>query len=107
MKQTKEQLIEEITKLRQSHAEWVTGDERKRKEFATAFNWYVTNDPLGYFNQKPIPSTPSWEQIFVNIGNLLAKQEFIDYEDAITEIQSKIESLEKLINQYINEKETK
>lgn len=72
---TKEQLVVEIAKLRDSHANWVAGDERRRKEFAKAFNW-VKNADFGIGNHIwKEPQLPSWEQIFVQVGRLLVLEE--------------------------------
>ena len=74
-KLTNEQLAIELAKVRQSHAEWVTSDERRRKEFAKAFNW-VKNARLDSFNHiEKEPQLPSWEQIFVQLGKLLVLEE--------------------------------
>ncbi len=69
---TKEQLVIELAKLRDSHAGWVTGDERRRKEFAKAFGW---TKPWELYPADNEVSTPSWEQIFVQVGKLLVLEE--------------------------------
>jgi len=43
-------------------------DKKIREEFAKTFSWY------DYDCGRPEPILPSWEQIFVEIGKLLAKQ---------------------------------
>lgn len=79
-KPTEEQLIlemgKELAKIRQSHADWVTADERRRKEFAKAFGWVKNThfDNLANHNWQE-PQLPSWEQIFVQIGKLLVLEE--------------------------------
>lgn len=72
MKQTKEQLIAEITKLRTSHERWVSGDERRRREFAKAFGWIEVDSPASYRGTEP--EAPTWEQIFVKVGRLLNEE---------------------------------
>ena len=74
--QTKESLAIELAKVRQSHADWVAGDERRRKEFAKAFNWIKNTEfnTAGTHIWKE-PQLPSWEQIFVQIGRLLVVEE--------------------------------
>lgn len=42
-----------------------------RQEFAKAFGWY--KDKMHYQDINT-PKTPSWEEIFVEVGRLLAKQ---------------------------------
>lgn len=73
--QTKEQLAVEIAKLRDSHAAWVSADERRRKEFAKAFGWSKNIRHIGLSHIEHEPQLPSWEQIFVQIGRLLVLEE--------------------------------
>lgn len=72
---TKEQLTAELIKLRDSHANWVAADERRRKEFAKAFNWIKNIQRIGYSHIEQEPQLPSWEQIFVQLGKLLVLEE--------------------------------
>lgn len=73
---TKESLTIELAKVRQSHADWVSADERRRKEFAKAFNWVENAQMDLHLNHvSKVPQLPSWEQIFVHIGRLLVAQE--------------------------------
>ena len=103
MKQSKEQLLIELTKIRESHAGWVEGDERKRKEFAKAFKWHKQPRPYsGGFNEPAEPILPSWEQIWVNLGTLLAARNFMDYEGNISELECKLEDLEKRLLKNVN-----
>lgn len=80
-----EALSEKLATVRDSHADWVSGDERKRKEFAKAFGWYEQGNSysLGY---KETPRLPSWEEIFVKLGKLLANKK--DYTDMQTETKT-------------------
>lgn len=43
---------------------------RIKQEFAKAFDWYETRN---HYSQERKPLTPSWEQIFVEIGRIKAK----------------------------------
>jgi len=97
MNQTKEQLLIEITKLRQSHADWVSGDEKRRKEFAKAFNWYKEKD-YGYGNMSAGNTelrVPSWEEVFVQVGKLLAAKTFYDLDGNVSECEWAIEDIKK------------
>lgn len=76
----KEQLIIEITKLRQSHKEWMADDERRRKEFAKAFNWYIQD----YYDKSKQPALPTWTEIFVELEKLLANRDFRDIEGNVS-----------------------
>ena len=97
-KQTREELVVELEKIRDSHASWVAGDEKRRKEFAKAFSWYIQRP---YGGEKEV-SLPTWEQIFVNLGTLLAARNFMDYEGNISELECKLEDLEKKIRKEIH-----
>lgn len=73
---TKEQLAIELAQTKQARDLLATSDERRRKEFAKAFNW-VKNaryDTFGIHIEKE-PQLPSWEQIFVQLGRLLMTEE--------------------------------
>jgi len=98
MKQTKEQMIEEVAKLKHDNERLILQDQLKRKEFAKAFGWY-TSKPYG--GDKEV-SLPTWEQIFVNLGTLLAAKNFMDYEGNISELECKLEYLEKKIGKEIH-----
>ena len=74
-KPTKEQLMIESAKIKDSHAGWVSADERRRKEFAKAFNWVKNIQMIGYSHVEQEPQLPSWEQIFVQVGKLLVLEE--------------------------------
>jgi len=72
---TKEQLLIDISRLRDSHANYVEKDERRRREFAKAFNWYRPVMMLGRYHEVREPTLPSWEEIFVQVGKLLVLEE--------------------------------
>ena len=96
--QTREQLVIELAKIRESHAGWVSADERKRKEFAKAFRWYIQRP---YGGEKEV-SLPTWEQIFVNLGTLLAARTFLDCDGNISELEVRIDNLENEIRKEIH-----
>lgn len=93
MKQSKESLIAELAKSQQFNEHWSKEDERRRKEFAKAFGWFKRN-PYG---GDPEYSVPTWEQIWVEVGKLLNVRDFRDYEGNISELECKLEDLEKRI----------
>ncbi len=98
-KQTKEQLLVELTKIRQSHAGWVEGDERRKKEFAKAFSWYEKQAMYHYDREIKLPS---WEEIFVEIGKLLAAKNFMDFKGNLSELECKVNNLEEKIRKEIH-----
>ena len=92
MKQSKEDITIELAKIRDSHAEWVAGDLTRRKEFARAFGW---NKPQKMYDYAKELYEPTWTEIFVELGKLLAGRDFRDYEGNVSELECRIESLEK------------
>lgn len=92
---TKETLIAENAKLKQSHEGWVAGDERRRKEFAKAFSWLTDRNP---YDRTQEVQTPSWEQIFTQVGRLLAAQDLYDIKRKIEELDHSNNELWKKLN---------
>lgn len=70
MKQTKEQLVIGLAKIRQSNSDWIKGDENYRQEFAKAFNWKDKNTYYGNGNLSHT-TNPAWQEIFIEVGKLL------------------------------------
>ena len=106
-KQTKEQLIEEIATLKHDlkhdNEMYILQDQINRKEFAKAFRWHKQPKPYsGAYNEPPEPILPSWEQIWVNLGTLLAARNFMDFEGNISELEVKLEDLENKIRKEIH-----
>ena len=98
MKQSKESLIIELTKIKESHAGWVNGDETRRKEFAKAFSWYEQNQYGGSRTLR----LPTWSEIFVELGKTLAARNFMDFEGNISELEFKLNDLENKIRKEIH-----
>ena len=99
-KQTKESLVIELTKIRQSHEEWIAGDLKRRKEFARAFKW---NKPQRqYYDGSAELYEPSWIEIFVELGKLLSAKNFLDFKGNISELECKLENLENTIRKEIH-----
>lgn len=100
MKETKEQLIEKVAKLEVKIQVYKDNDERQRKEFAKAFSWHKQKDYYGgssYSNREQEPILPTWEQIWVNLGTLLAARNFMDFEGNLSELEVKVEGIERNI----------
>ena len=103
MKQTKEELLIKVAELEHSNEQYLLSDQLKRKEFAKAFSWHKQRPPYsGGYNEPPEPVLPSWEQIWVNLGTLLAARNFMDYEGNISELECKLENLENKIRKEIH-----
>jgi len=59
-------------------------DIRLRKEFAKAFNWYKKGSN---YNYKEELEEPSWEEIFVKVGELLRDYKEKEINEAIDTIK--------------------
>lgn len=94
---TREELVVALAKLRDSHAEWVAGDERRRKEFAQAFSWFKKRGQYDYSDEL---KTPTWPEIYVQLGRLLAGQKSLEY---ITEQESLKLQVRELRNDFQHE----
>ena len=92
MKQSKESLIIELAKIRQSHEEWVLGDSKHRKEFARALGWNKPKRQFDYGNTELYE--PTWIEIFVELGKLLAARNFKDFEGNLSELEMKLQNIE-------------
>ena len=94
MKKTisKENLIIELTKIRQSHEEWVARDLKRRKEFARAFGWNKPKRQFDYGDAELYE--PTWVEIFVKLGKLLAAKNFTDFEGNVSELEVRLEQHE-------------
>ena len=93
-KQTREDLIIELAKIRQSHSEWVSGDENRRIEFAKAFNWFKKKGAYDYQEEY---KTPTWIEIFIEIGKLLEKRSYKDLSDRLNETEQQLFELKEKI----------
>ena len=91
---TKEELVIANAKLQSEIEGWKNADERHRKEFAKAFAWYKMQQPYNYRNESE-PQSPTWEQVFVNVGFLTAQRDFRNYEGNISEIECAIEDIKR------------
>lgn len=99
-KQTREDLIIELAKIRDSHADWVSGDLNRRKEFARAFGW---NKPKKQYDYGTVELyEPTWVEIFIELGKLLSARNFTDFEGNISELECKLEDLERNIRNEIH-----
>ena len=96
---TESQLIERVAELRHQNEQYLLKDQLLRKEFAKAFEWYKTQRSYG---SEPEVQLPSWEQVFVNVGFLTAQRDFRSYEGNISELECKLDDLEKKIRTEIH-----
>lgn len=102
IKRTKEELIQDNAQLCSNVAELETRDERRRKDFAQAFNWHEERNPYGGHDSRREPRVPSWAEIFIELGKILAARTFMDFEGNISELEVKLERLEKEVKKEKN-----
>lgn len=76
MKQTKEQFIEQVAELKHDNERLLLSDQLIRKEFAKAFSWYKSQGQFSYSDREL--RLPTWEEIFVELGKVLAARNFMD-----------------------------
>jgi len=99
-KQTKEDLAVDVRLLDQAVDELKSEDSRIRKEFAVAFKWHKKKDYFGNSSATEEVRTPSWEEIFVEVGKLLN----VSKEERITsDIESLRFDLQTLVKQVYKE----
>jgi hypothetical protein len=70
-------------------------DERLRVQFAKAFSRFKRRNTAWPVDDNSEPEDITWEDVFVEIGRLLAARNFTDLEGNISEIETKIEDLER------------
>lgn len=65
-------------------------DERIRKEFAKAFHWYKKQNQYDYSSDY---RTPTWEEIFTEVGKILAARTFMDFQEKVYGLESGLEKI--------------
>lgn len=92
-RQTREELIIQVARNSDALNNWQTNDEARRKEFAKAFGWAKKLNT--YYEEGR--GMPTWVEIFVEIGKLLVARSFTDFEGNISELDVRVENIEKKI----------
>lgn len=87
---------DKIRKLEEAYAAGLDNDERLRKEFAKAFGWFEDREIMyaRYDNTDQKPTCPTWEQIFIELGRLLAGKTATRLENQVNDLQERIFNLE-------------
>lgn len=94
---TKEELIAESAKLNQSNINHAKDDEKRRAEFGKAFNWKEAKTQYSYTESYYVPT---WTEIFIELGRLLASRRFQDCKDDIENLDSRVRQLEQVEKSY-------
>lgn len=95
-KVTRDQLIVKVSELDQSNVAYAAANERRLKEFAKAFGWKKNSS----YNSENDPIIPSWEQVFVKIGELLAANTFVNLLSDLHRLEDKINSVENQVGDF-------
>ena len=93
---TKDKLIVQNAQLEQTNKNWAEADTQRRLEFAKAFGWFKKR---GMYDYQDEYRTPTWIEIFVEIGKLLAARTFYNFKGNLSELQCKVESLTRKIDE--------
>ena len=97
---TKEELLRENAVVKENNKQLGEQNEKLRLDFARAFGWFKKQGP--YDSHTNEYRNPTWTEIFVEIGRLLSLRDFRDYEGNISELECKLEDLEKKIKSEIH-----
>lgn len=98
----KAQLVEDIIRLNQSNEFYEKSDKDKRIEFAKAFDWFKNYNTYG--GQEAVPKEPTWPEIYVQIGKLLAAKTFLHYEKDVVQIKNAVAGIEHHLREGNNGK---
>lgn len=94
---TKEELLIENCRLQNEVATLDSKDHELRKEFAKAFNWFKNNGSTFSHTSDPIPKSPTWPEIFVHIGYLKSKKDFVKQNEKIEIVELALQQLHSKI----------
>lgn len=89
MTKTKEELIKEVAGLEVSNKYLVDANNLRLKDFAKAFGWYKKDF---YSNEKEL-RLPSWPEVFIELGRLMAARDDRDRSIKIENIESQLGEL--------------
>jgi len=91
---TKEELEKHNEVLKAELAGAVQQDNSLREEFAKAFAWYRQRNSYG--GELEV-TTPTWEQIFVQVGKLLAQKDFYNLEGNVRELEAAVQEVRQTL----------
>jgi malate synthase len=94
----KEELLQLNAKLQKKIEDELAKHKIRRREFAKIFGWYKPHS--GGYGDERLPIDPSWEQIFTEIGKLLAAKTFYDLEGNVSELECAIEDIQKTLKDW-------
>lgn len=71
-------------------------DEYLRKEFARAFGWYERRGAYDNYGDEK-PRTPSWEEIFIEVGRMLNRSQTLTDTQYIQSLDTRFQFLEEAV----------
>jgi len=94
---TKEELLKQNALLAKEIEEYGEANKRRRREFAKSFGWFEKSRVYN-FGEEGEARLPSWEEIFVEIGKLLAVDKSSQRDEIMNDIGNKLMELENKIS---------
>ena len=91
---TKEELVVELERASRDINGRIADDLTRRKEFARAFGWNKAR--VAYDNEVKLYE-PTWIEIFVEVGKLLMKEDFRDFEREVQDTTFKVQAIERAL----------
>ena len=102
MKQSKEQLEKETIILKEYNRKLGEQDKLLRADFAKILNWYDYAEDKWTQKRDKILRNPGWAEIFAELGRLQSARTFYDIEGNVSELECKLEDLEKRLLKNVN-----
>ena len=99
MKTTREELVVQVAKMKEDVEQRQQNDLTRRKEFARSFGW---NNPQRQYSSDKELYEPTWVEVFIKLGKLLACRDFRDIEGNVSEIECRLDDLESKIKKEIH-----
>jgi hypothetical protein len=96
-KKTKEDLVAEIAVLKRNNDVLASRDEDARREFAKAFHWQKRRGPYDHSSEEV--RIPTWSEVYVELGKILAARDFRNWEGNISELEVAVENMRRQIKQ--------
>jgi hypothetical protein len=92
---TKEELVAELAVLKQEIESRNENNKALRKEFARAFGWNKPRKQYDYGD--PEIYDPTWTEIFVELGKILANKDFRNLEENVRNFDFQLREVHRLV----------
>ena len=99
MQMNKEQLQKKIGELESQNKEWSANDEQVRKNVSQFLGSIQHKSYSGGIYETKILR---WSEIYYELGKQMARKDFMDFEGNVSELECKLEDLEKKIKTEIH-----